>query len=93
MALKAHRTAYNALYGDGHVAVFGDPQERLVWHLQGYSNVSTVGIYLLGSNYHYGNNVDPYGRSSNPGHSSYANCSLAVWHEFDVHAGFDASVP
>ena len=37
MGIKAHRTAYNCLYGDGHVAVFGDPQESFIWHLQGHA--------------------------------------------------------
>ncbi len=36
MGVAAHRTVYNTLYGDGHVAAFGDPQERLAWHMQAY---------------------------------------------------------
>ena len=89
MGIKAHRSAYNVLYGDGHVQVYGDPQERLIWHTQGYSNISTVGIYLLGSNYFYGKNVEPYGRAFS--HSSYAHSSVAVWHGLDTHAGIDVT--
>ena len=29
--LQMHREGYNALYGDGHAAWFGDPQQRIAW--------------------------------------------------------------
>jgi prepilin-type N-terminal cleavage/methylation domain-containing protein/prepilin-type processing-associated H-X9-DG protein len=35
MGIMGHRTNYNVLYGDGHVAGFGDPQESFIWHRQG----------------------------------------------------------
>jgi prepilin-type processing-associated H-X9-DG protein len=31
--LYAHRKGYNVLYGDGHVAWYGDPQERIAWEM------------------------------------------------------------
>ena len=34
VGMVTHRDGYNALYGDGHAAWFGDPQQRLVWHIQ-----------------------------------------------------------
>ena len=33
--LAAHRTAYNVLYGDGRVQSYNDPQETIVWHVNG----------------------------------------------------------
>jgi hypothetical protein len=27
----AHRDGYNSLYGDGHVAWYGDPQQKIIW--------------------------------------------------------------
>jgi len=34
--IKAHKQGYNVLYGDGHVQWFGDPDEKIIWHTQGY---------------------------------------------------------
>ena len=28
----SHRDGYNVLYGDGHVAWYGDPQQQLIWY-------------------------------------------------------------
>ncbi len=36
MGVAGHRTACHVLYGDGHTATFGDPQEGLVWHSQAF---------------------------------------------------------
>ena len=33
--LAGHRTAYNVLYGDGRVQTYNDPQETIVWHVNG----------------------------------------------------------
>jgi len=30
-ALKAHVDGYNVLYGDGHAAWYGDPQQKMIW--------------------------------------------------------------
>jgi len=35
MGLAAHRKGYNVLYNDGHVAWYGDPTEKLIWHTDG----------------------------------------------------------
>ena len=32
MGIAGHRRVYNVLYGDGHVKLFGDPQEKMIWH-------------------------------------------------------------
>lgn len=62
MGAKAHRQTYNVLYGDGHVAGFGDPQEKIIWAAQGKGG-SSNGIIArpvtdhraqLASNYFYG---------------------------------------
>ena len=86
MGVKAHRTAYNVLYGDGHVAVFGDPQERLIWHTQGYS-VTRLTVYSMAMNYFYGDRVFPFGGNLNSG--NYIRSNVAVWHELDTHSGVD----
>ena len=95
MGIKAHRSAYNALYGDGHAAAFGDPQESLIWHTQGYGDgTSSAGVltsvYALASNLFYGKAHIPFG-VTNPEHDKFKHTALAVWHEFDVRAGIDAN--
>jgi len=37
MGLAAHRAGYNVLYTDGHAAWYGDPQEKIIWHTDGFS--------------------------------------------------------
>ncbi len=92
MGIQAHRTAYNTLYGDGHVAPYNDPQERVVWHREGRSatvytsdNVYDGHMafrYWIGDGGPYGTGSANYGCFSN----SYAD----VWHQMDVAAGVDS---
>ena len=51
MGIAAHRTAYNCLYGDGSARIFGDPQEKLVWHTQGYMSGSLNYHLYAGTQY------------------------------------------
>ena len=85
--IKAHQTAYNTLYGDGHAAVFGDPQQRLIWHLQQRDNA----YYNrpLCNNFHTLQYFDPFG-ITNMEHQFVKGSAIAVWHYFDVAAGIDA---
>ena len=91
LGLQAHRTAYNALYGDGHVATFGDPQQKIAWHTQGISsgNAGVIGYYYvscLAGNYFYGSR---FSSTMYLEHPYMAHNALSVWHEFDVAAGID----
>ena len=97
--IKAHRTAYNVLYGDGHVGMYGDPQERIVWHTQGGYSGPTVfnkTLYILAGNYFYGT-AGPYGNrrgTIGPGQDGvygkyYEHTRLAIWHDFDVASDMD----
>jgi prepilin-type processing-associated H-X9-DG protein len=93
MGVSAHRTAYNVLYGDGHVKLFGDPQERMVWHMQGTgTSARNAAPHALLSNYVYGTwaFVTPAG---DPDNAYFTNCSLRPWHDFDVAAGIDVPQP
>ena len=98
MGIKGHRSAYMALYGDGHTAALGDPQERLIWHKQGYyyppvprggagsyNHLSINWSYaILGTyaGYRHVTSFDPL---------RYVDdmTAYSVWHEFDVAAGID----
>ena len=94
MGLKAHRSCYNVLYPDGSATVYGDPQERIVWHAQARATKGKIPIYYtLGHNYWMGQGY-PFdcavdgGRSVNTDLMT-CNSAIAVWHYFDTHAGVD----
>ena len=97
MGMKAHRSAYNVLYGDGRAQTYGDPQERLIWHTQG-NPTGTSGWCLikrythgiLGASYFCG--ADSFFRRNTPrtvDNARFAHTSYAVWHEMDVAGGVD----
>jgi prepilin-type N-terminal cleavage/methylation domain-containing protein/prepilin-type processing-associated H-X9-DG protein len=41
MGISGHRVAYNVLYADGHVKLYGDPEEKLIWHPEGHTAGTT----------------------------------------------------
>ena len=91
----AHRSAYNVLYGDGHASVFGDPQERFVWHTQGQRKSTTVDqprvtdYHILARNY-----WNAFYRPTMGPITSHKFCfpytAYAMWHELDVANTVDA---
>jgi prepilin-type processing-associated H-X9-DG protein len=94
MGIRGHISTYNVLYGDGHVASFGDPQERVIWHTQGRRDRAFVGgIYTFAFNYFYGSGgwthmmIDAYGEREENGF--FKHTPMAVWHEMDVAADID----
>jgi len=91
MGIQAHRTSYSTLYGDGHVAPFNDPQERVVWHQEGYSTTYTSDNAYgghLAFRYWIGDG-GPYGQAS-ANYQTFAKSYADVWHQMDVAAGVDA---
>ena len=88
--VMAHRSAYNVLYGDGHAVSYGDPQEKIVWHGQGWGGhgyINYIDVLALNA-FHCGLVLD------NPGwtgldHQDFAYTPMAVWHYFDVHNQVD----
>ena len=96
--MKAHVSAYNVLYGDYHASVYGDPQQRIIYHTQGFRN-SSAGPqaraifdygYLLANNTFARPSFDP-GRTISDNYYT-AHTNLAVWHQMDVAAGRDVGV-
>ena len=86
--IKGHVDGYNALYGDGHVAWFGDPQQKIIWHTQGYAATQTKNYYyVMRVNHHFSSSFT----HNNLDHIYFKNCALAVWREFDVAAGIDVT--
>ena len=88
MGLKAHREAYGVLYGDWHVKLVGDPQQRIIWHEQGYGSTGRNDPPdTLASHYIYGSAViGPDGDADN---DQFSNTALRIWHDMDLEAGID----
>ena len=85
-ALQGHRDAFNVLYGDGHVAAFGDPQQRIAWHEVKWMNFRNG----LSCNYYYGNAGGYQGPFDRPMDNIYfRGTGMAIWHEFDVAGRLD----
>ena len=93
MGIKGHRQVYNVLYGDWHVSIYGDPQERVIWHAQGCASSgkkANTGSSIYGTmstNYFYTNEC-PLGRTS-VDHALTRSTAIAVWHGLDTAAGID----
>ncbi len=98
----AHRNAYNTLYGDGHVAVFGDPQERFIWHMQGarvsnnypqpnasWYNGTVANCADRYTFYHDGGVPGANSGGSSPDHQMSAYTFVGMFHELDAAAGVD----
>ena len=100
MGIRAHKTAYNVLFGDGRAQVFGDPQESLIYHTQGnYAGTSgnavnrRVPYHILASARF--DAVSGFLHPTQPrtvNNVRFAHSSLAVWHEIDGFGGVDAGV-
>ena len=94
LGLDAHRAGYHILYGDGRVAWWGDPQESLIWHLQGWNNTCYTGTSFATLKSNYTITDDHFGSSSSVSlnYDDFPISPLAIWHEFDVSGGVDTTV-
>jgi len=100
MGTAAHREGFNALYGDGHAAWVGDPQQKINWHVQGLRGLTSASYLqanLLGASFFH-NKAGAYcfgGRLPNntvtesAASDSWSGGSLEIWHGFDTAAGVD----
>ena len=86
MGLWAHRDGYNALYGDGHAAWNGDPQQRLAWDIYWTPPGGTVSTAMS-----YGPNWPAAASmAKNKGDLFQPGGFHAGFHQFDTLAGIDA---
>jgi prepilin-type N-terminal cleavage/methylation domain-containing protein/prepilin-type processing-associated H-X9-DG protein len=92
-----HRDGYNALYGDGHVAWYGDPQFRMIWWPY------PTDIYHTWITQTPGGVIEDYVCPTlDVGGTIYnqqplplpngANGNVVIWHQFDTAAGIDVGV-
>ena len=97
MGIAGHRTSYNVLYGDGSARLYGDPQERFIWHTQGFGwsgglvGTAHPGYAAMAINFaycRYRNNIF----HSDYRHILFPHTAYGVWHELDNAAGVDVSV-
>jgi len=100
--VKAHQTAYNVLYGDGHAALYGDPQMGIAFHLQGRADWNRVyvgdsngydgGGFVLANN-HFGTIEGSPIMNRGVQSTHVSGLHFPVWHDFDVFGGQDAGAP
>ena len=79
--LEAHKEGYHVLYGDSHVAWYGDPQQRIVW----WPDISqATGVLSLGQSAYQYRAASSY---------NYPRASaVPVWHLLDMAGGVDVGV-
>ena len=84
----AHKDGYNALYGDYHVAWYGDPQGQILYNTgPGQSNgYGYTGFCLMASNKMYWGAQFQTGLLTNEARSMGVPL---IWHLFDMHASID----
>ena len=78
--MQCHRTGYNVLYGDGHAAWYGDPQQRFIWW-----NGEALGEASMRSSGMNGKWIVE-DSSANRGRMAQSH---EVWHLIDTAAGVD----
>ena len=96
-----HRDGYNVLYGDWHVAWYGDPQERFIWRAPLYLSGTSKNGAFEGTN----NNIIcdwTEGKDANgvllPDDDGYAHHTkkkkgaVYLWHQLDEQGGVDVGV-
>jgi len=98
--LYHHVDGYNALYGDGHVAWQGDPQQRIAWFVQGPRTNEADITPDANAPFCYssmrvgttaGIQVDMHWSNTRPsGGAGYTSGRAVVFHQFDLQAGIDA---
>ena len=72
--MDVHRDGYSVLYGDYHVAWYGDPQQRFIWWGQPTS-YWYAGLAFMGSRFYV--------------HNDNLNYDYLVWHTLDTGVGID----
>jgi len=103
--IAAHRTAYDVLYGDSHVAVWDDPKESLVWANSGAggpgASLHKAAAYAMfgfnfaytfwSSGFYYHNNC--YGTGYGGLYQNITDqmnlATFGPWHTFDNAGGVD----
>jgi len=63
MGVAGHRDGYNVLYGDWHASWFGDPQQKIAWHTDGWQGWTGISGSALNTTVYANNRWNFLGRS------------------------------
>ena len=77
---QTHRDGYNVLYGDGHAAWYGDPQQRIIWWEMVGDSAANMYSSILAASW-----IEPGNASENR-----MNAASEIWHMMDVANDVDA---
>jgi prepilin-type N-terminal cleavage/methylation domain-containing protein/prepilin-type processing-associated H-X9-DG protein len=77
--MYGHREGYNILYGDGHAAWYGDPQQNLIWW-EGSTSQNFIGDVIRPPTYR-----DPQDVVTD-------KSAIQIWHLLDTAGGIDVGV-
>ena len=97
LGIYHHRDGYNVLYGDGHAAWYGDPQQRIAWFVQGPATDGTPAVTMPGYE-PFNSDSATYGTAASTlmssGHLAKdaikaASGRQTIYHMFDAPAGVD----
>ena len=89
MGEYVHREGYNVLYGDNHIAWYGDPQKRLIWWEDEESGNGTSSTqYCGGLQWTAYDRLFWYITDTAP-ENDYRLSNVRAWHLFDVAADMD----
>jgi prepilin-type N-terminal cleavage/methylation domain-containing protein/prepilin-type processing-associated H-X9-DG protein len=93
LGLLGHRDGYNVLYGDGHAAWYGDPQQKIIWY--DYDDTSDHYMGLMANivtDYH-GPTEFYDGTAAGTGTTYRRGGTHYLWNLFDVQAGNTTTDP
>ena len=85
---QAHRDGYNVVYGDGHGAWYGDPQQRAIWWDMTNRDSAYANMYS-GMNY-WNWMQDTQQPAAEDSRYRRLDGGWAIWHFMDMAAGVDA---
>ena len=90
---NCHRSGYNVLYGDGHAAWYGDPQQRIAWW-KPYEGTRPSDCSLV-CNMHGAQLYYNWCKDDGSAHADRGkmNGAYEVWHLVDMSAGVDVNAP
>ena len=87
--MQAHLEGYNVLYGDGHAAWYGDPQQQIIWWTMDYAESSNANM-VSAVNYRKWIKEDQ-GASAPTSHNRRLDGANAIWHLMDTAGGVDVN--
>ena len=96
LGMQTHREGYNVVYGDGHAAWYGDPQQRIIWMTRTFYGWGEGNMSSGATNYRWCTSYYTDPRFWRPSwyqvaatHCRRINGGWFIWHQFDEASGVD----